>query len=95
LLHTRHESKKKVESFYILGYLLEGTYDENLANLDKIFHEKSCVWVKIVFFKSKFRKKLPVKEILHYDISLTEWHASPGRLLEIATFLDPQQVLFI
>ncbi len=41
------------------------TYRKNLANLDHFLQEKSFVQVETIFFKSKFGKNSPIKEIHH------------------------------
>jgi hypothetical protein len=63
--------EKTPQSFYILGYLME--LSTKSGNLDflffeiwwiwiKIFHEKSIVKVKIIFFRLKFGEFFPQKK---------------------------------
>jgi hypothetical protein len=60
----------KKESFYILGYLLdliiklndfEKENLQNLANLGHSFHEKSFIYVEIIFFQVEIWHKFTRK----------------------------------
>jgi hypothetical protein len=41
------------------------TFHKNLANLGHFLQEKSFVKLETIFFKSKFGKNSPIKEIHH------------------------------
>jgi hypothetical protein len=72
--YIRYEGRKKFDSFYILGYLLEVIIRplqfgkkkfQKFGEFGSRFLWNSFVYVKIIFFRLKSGENLPVKETLH------------------------------